>query len=355
MNNITKIILFLSILLSTTIFTQEIEKFSYDLYFKVKRIWIPPTQYSSGYWVQQSGKIIFTITRVGIIFSGDNAQFTNCGPQDKVYKHEYRKRIDVPGCPFSNEIKSITGVQDAIISWTYPNEPGRVTFDFTTKGVPDFVEWINWSGFGLYQVRILNTNETNESEYVFYLDFLNSKFGAFGGPSADIEISYDFAKPINNRVFIQADAKIFQANNGVVYRNWDELAPNPVNRHGNLYIRGNIPTSELNTDILLSPAIVDANTTILPYTDPTTGITVDTENLHSKIIIDPAYYPEPSKLKDLKLTIADHVTLTAQQNSALIVGAGAEIALGNNSMININPHGNLFINAYSNWSGVTSC
>ncbi|MDP2209479.1 MAG: hypothetical protein Q8K98_12030 [Bacteroidota bacterium] len=52
----------------------------------------------------------------------------------------------------------------------------------------------------------------------------------------------------------------------------------------------------------------------------------------------------------MKLTIADNITLTAQQRSALIVGDGAEISLGTNSIININPLGNLFIDANSNWS-----
>lgn len=293
MKNVTKFILLLSILLSSIIYTQEIDKFHYDLGFKVLRIYIPPTLYTPGYWIPESGKIKFTFTRVGILFSGDNALSNYCASQDKVYNHMYQRRnLTQLSCPFLFESRSIIGVKDVEINWSPTNPPQVIKFDYITRGECDFIEDINWLGFGLYQVRILNFNEKNESEYVFYLDFLNSKFGAFDGQSADIEISYDFNKPINERVYIKADIfKNIKATNGSVYRNWDELSETPGSRYGNLYIRGNIPISDLNEDILLSPAIIDMNTTIRPYRDPT--VTGDDPELpYSKIIIDPYYYPE---------------------------------------------------------------
>lgn len=51
---------------------------------------MPPDLWVKLKTTPENGKFTFSVKRIGIIFSGDNTQFTNCGPKDKVYKHEYR-------------------------------------------------------------------------------------------------------------------------------------------------------------------------------------------------------------------------------------------------------------------------
>ncbi len=337
MKMLKKVLPFLVILFTTILFSQEPEHIGYDFGFTAIN-------------APDSGSIRFEITKVGIIFSGDNYNTSYCTEQDKIYRHEYQKKVHAPGCPFIDPIKSIIG-SSSVMSWNSkdpkgPQTPSLIELDYVATGVPRDVD--SWLGFGLYQVRIKNLNLNDESEYYFYIDFLDSKFRAPGGTGADITVVYDFNEPINERAkVITGDTPpiTFKARNGVAYRIWNEIAPIPVNRYGTFYIRGNIPLYYPNTEILLSPAIVDMNTTIIDPTDPEFP-----EFPNSKIIIDPTYYPEPAKLGDLKLTIADNVTLNAQNRSDLIVGDGAQISLGSNSTVNISTGGNLFIGSNSNWS-----
>ncbi|MDI6803320.1 MAG: T9SS type A sorting domain-containing protein [Bacteroidota bacterium] len=289
-----------------------------------------------------SGNIYFSIKKVGTIYSGDVMKGLYCPAQKKIYSHEYQRKDDMVGCPNSSEPQSIIGVDHDII-WSEGDIPKTIYIDYIGAGGPRAPGFFDWIGYGIYEIKIKNKGLTIEKEYIFYIDFMDSNFP--DDPGCDIIITYDNSKSINSRVYIRSGkiTSLFEIENNKVYRVWNELQFIPKNqRNGDFFFPNILPLDGVTSDTLLSPAIVDINTNIIGPGDP--------ELPNNEIIIDPYLYPEPSKLKDLKLTIADNITLTAQRKSALIIGNGAEISLGNNSVINIASGGNLFISANSIWS-----
>ncbi len=283
--------------------------------------------------IPNSGDFTFCVKKVGIIFSGDNYNPAYCPPEKKVYGEKYFRRYS-SDCSFDLE-REIIGKCETITWTSQPSDGVSVKYDYIAHGAPRAL--YSWLGFGLYHFIIKDNIE--HSIYSFYIDFGESTFREPPGlMGSDIKIEYDTSMPLNTRVKIIAYSGVgsIYVENGKVYRIWNELKlePNLV-RNGIFFMNNIIPLNSLSCDTLLSPAIVDVNTAI---------------SSGKIIIIDPYLYPEPSKLNDLKLTIADNTTLTSQNNSTLFVGDDAQISLGSNSTVNIATGGNFFIGSNSKWS-----
>jgi hypothetical protein len=285
-----------------------------------------------------TGNFTICVKKTGTIFSGDNFNPSTCPPEKKVYSDKYIRR-NIITC-LNEQQNTILG-NSATFEWeSSPQEGPAGNYDYIAHGKPR--DTYSWLGFGLYQVIL--TDHSSGIAFNFYLDFGDSKLreppGSIG---SDLRIDYDMSKPINSRVKINVFAsgtgvlsKIIQAETGKVYRVWNELKSEPnIIRNGVLFLNGTIPLTNLSSDTLFSPGIIDINTTL---------------SSGKSINIDPFLYPEPQKLTDLKLTINNGITLNAENSSTLIVGDGAEISLGSGSIINIATGGNLFIGSNSKWT-----